>query len=139
MGHQTLTPYTRSNRRRASRSFSTPFCTQTTGVDGGATRGERCQRGCAVLGLHRHQHDIVRRDAQLRRRPGHGQIEHGRPGRSSTLSPDERIAVQVCTACDQGDVVAVLGKAGADDPTDGSRAVHHEPHRSNGTNNDVSH
>ena len=86
-------PYVCGKWRRTRRSFSTPFCMQTTGVDGGRHRQLR-ERMVGVLSLHGEQDDGVAVRVGLPRhcrRLGHGR-DRQRRGLARRLEDEARTA-----------------------------------------------
>ena len=124
-------PYVCAKCRSTRRSFSTPFCMQTTGVAGRRRRGELRQCVVGVLPLDRQQHDRVTVGVavprHLCRLLHHGDGQRGGPvGRLEDEARPQGPAV--VAPCNQRDVVAPLEQAAPDRATDGTRSHHDEAH-----------
>ena len=73
------------------RSLETPFCTETTGVSGGAWAGEVLEGGSGLVGLHAQQDHGVRGPGASAARPDGRHVEDSSPSAVSSRSPCSRM------------------------------------------------
>ena len=128
VGAITQTPYTQPNQRRIVPSLATPFCSDTTAIDGGATAASARTASKGRVALDREQDHVVVPPVDLVRPTHRPDLLDRLACRGRKPEPVALDRLQVAPSRDQLDLVTGAMHQGSDDTADGSCSVDHVAH-----------
>ena len=127
-GNRTQSPYTFAKVRRATRSFSTPFCAHTTEIVGGAAARRLASTSAVCWLLTARTTTSPAESSAAATSSAAGTATTRVPSGDLDAQPVISDRAEVITAGDEHDLGTALVELGANDPTDRPRTDDDETH-----------